>query len=245
MTDSRLQELERAWKASGSLEDGVAYLHERVRTGELSQERLRLASRCGDPAAARAVGHDCTATMSPCFRCWHEISVLASVANDGGPEVALRAAIAAGRRHQARWEQVLAEAGADALSAHAWISWRKREGQLLSPSWRTRVEAALRLAEDRALDPGAHSKQELRSTLRELRAGGSFNLRWARLPLAMLLGQPGGDDWNGLRHGLDYPTLFAAIRAELAPWLLGLGDPLRARVSTRSEVEAPPQDREH
>jgi len=37
MTDSRLQQLERAWKASGSTEDEAAYLRERVRVGEPDQ----------------------------------------------------------------------------------------------------------------------------------------------------------------------------------------------------------------
>jgi len=48
MTDSRLQHLKRAWEASGSVEDEAAYLRERVRAGELSQERLELAAFLGD-----------------------------------------------------------------------------------------------------------------------------------------------------------------------------------------------------
>lgn len=56
MTDSRLQELERAWKASESLDDEAAYLHERVRTGGLSQERLELAAYCGHTGAEVATG---------------------------------------------------------------------------------------------------------------------------------------------------------------------------------------------
>ena len=52
MTDSRLQELKRAWEASGSVEDEAAYLRERVRVGDLTQERLELAAYCGHPAAA-------------------------------------------------------------------------------------------------------------------------------------------------------------------------------------------------
>jgi len=40
MTDSRLQELKRAWEASGSVEDEAAYLRELVRVGELSEEEF-------------------------------------------------------------------------------------------------------------------------------------------------------------------------------------------------------------
>ncbi len=117
--------------------------------------------------------------------------------------------------------------------------------QIIGAEWRDRCRELADWAMERLVNRLDVWGQYTKPSARELREGGSFNLRWARLPLAMLLGQPGGDDWNGLRYGLDYPTLFAAIRAELAPWLLGLGDPLRARASTRSEVEVPPQDREH
>ena len=51
MTDTRLQRLKRAWEASGSVKDEAAYLRERVRVGELSQERLELAACCGHPGA--------------------------------------------------------------------------------------------------------------------------------------------------------------------------------------------------
>ncbi|MEZ6189585.1 MAG: hypothetical protein R3F62_31865 [Planctomycetota bacterium] len=53
MSDSRLQELRKAWKASGSVEDEAAYLRERVRGGDLTVERLALAARCGHAAAGR------------------------------------------------------------------------------------------------------------------------------------------------------------------------------------------------
>jgi len=45
VTDSRLQQLERAWEASGSVKDEVAYLRERVRVGGLSEERFGLLLR--------------------------------------------------------------------------------------------------------------------------------------------------------------------------------------------------------
>ncbi len=44
MTDSNLRELERRFRASGSVEDEAAWLRERVRVGELPQERLELAA---------------------------------------------------------------------------------------------------------------------------------------------------------------------------------------------------------
>ena len=44
MSDSRVRELERAWRASGREADEVAWLRERVRAGELAPERLELAA---------------------------------------------------------------------------------------------------------------------------------------------------------------------------------------------------------
>lgn len=55
MSDKRLRGLERRWKESGSIEDEVKLLQERVRMGDLTQERLRLASYCGHPASLAAL----------------------------------------------------------------------------------------------------------------------------------------------------------------------------------------------
>ena len=41
MTDTKLRELERRWKESNAAEDEAAYLLERVRVGDLEQEKLR------------------------------------------------------------------------------------------------------------------------------------------------------------------------------------------------------------
>lgn len=51
MGDEKLRELERRWRDSGSTEDEAAYLRERVRTGDLSHERLALLAYLGHPAA--------------------------------------------------------------------------------------------------------------------------------------------------------------------------------------------------
>jgi len=56
MSDSRLQELRRAWEASESVEDEAAYLRERVRAGELKPSAVELAAYAGHPAAERAAG---------------------------------------------------------------------------------------------------------------------------------------------------------------------------------------------
>lgn len=63
MTDARLRELERVWRASGAAADGAAWLLERLRAGELRPEHLDLAAYLGDPAAVEAVGPEALAHL--------------------------------------------------------------------------------------------------------------------------------------------------------------------------------------
>ncbi len=55
MSDQRLRDLERRWRQTGAIEDEAAYLLERLRTGGLSRENVRLAAVCGHTAAAIAM----------------------------------------------------------------------------------------------------------------------------------------------------------------------------------------------
>jgi len=55
VTDSKLRELERRWKETGSVEDEARYLLERVRVGDLERERLELAAYCGHEGARWAL----------------------------------------------------------------------------------------------------------------------------------------------------------------------------------------------
>ena len=56
MSDSRLRELERRFRKTGAVEDEAAYLLERVRVGDLAQEKLELAAYCGHEGARLASG---------------------------------------------------------------------------------------------------------------------------------------------------------------------------------------------
>lgn len=56
MSDSQLRELERRWRETGSVEDEARYLLERVRVGDLEQEKLELAAYCGYRGALGAMG---------------------------------------------------------------------------------------------------------------------------------------------------------------------------------------------
>jgi hypothetical protein len=54
VSDDRLRDLQRRYRESGDAADGAAWLRARLRAGELSPERLELAARAGDRAAAQA-----------------------------------------------------------------------------------------------------------------------------------------------------------------------------------------------
>lgn len=56
MTDARLRESERRYRAFGTADDGAAWLLERVRAGELPMQRLRLLAALGHEPARHALG---------------------------------------------------------------------------------------------------------------------------------------------------------------------------------------------
>ncbi len=58
MSDEKLRELERRFKETGSVEDEAAWLVERVRVGDLTQERLELAAYLGHEPARRLFEKD-------------------------------------------------------------------------------------------------------------------------------------------------------------------------------------------
>lgn len=51
VSDERLREAERRWRATGSVEDEVRLLYERLRVGDLRHEQVALAAHCGSQAA--------------------------------------------------------------------------------------------------------------------------------------------------------------------------------------------------
>lgn len=56
MSDARLRELKRRWQQSGAVDDEAAFLRERVRVGDLTALRLRIAAYAGVPGAILAYG---------------------------------------------------------------------------------------------------------------------------------------------------------------------------------------------
>jgi hypothetical protein len=58
VSDDRLRGLERRWRASGALDDEVAWLSGRVRAGDLTRERIQIAALLGHSAAREVWSQD-------------------------------------------------------------------------------------------------------------------------------------------------------------------------------------------
>lgn len=96
MTDSRLRELERRWKETGSPKDEELYLRECLRTGRLSEEQLALAAFCTHSVAQVIL--DYQAPIQPdTLREWVE------GLSHWGKMCSIRAAIAAAQSCLHRW----------------------------------------------------------------------------------------------------------------------------------------------
>lgn len=96
MSDTKLRELERRWKETGSISDEAACLLERVRVGDLTRERLELAAYCGHSAACAALA--VPPQTSACARAW------LSILHQRDPSAALRAGIVLTRLALPTWE---------------------------------------------------------------------------------------------------------------------------------------------
>ena len=98
MSDAKLRELERKWKESGSVEDEAAYLRERVRAGDLTQERLELAAYFGHAAAGRALPMSLIQAAAPADLGWERLEA-------DGPEAVVRGLLAVSRAALNEWER--------------------------------------------------------------------------------------------------------------------------------------------
>lgn len=90
MSDERLRELERAWHTSGELEDEVAYLTERHRTGATTETGLRMAAWMGYLPAKTVLGPEAPETLLPEWinqRATVGIAMSRTVGTEGNPFV--------------------------------------------------------------------------------------------------------------------------------------------------------------
>lgn len=99
MSDTRLRELERRWKISGTVEDEAAYLLERVRVGNLSRENLKRLAKFDHPAGYFALQND--------HRRWYYTSdehYIRGIASFGGETLA-RVAMTCAAEVLPAWEE--------------------------------------------------------------------------------------------------------------------------------------------
>ena len=100
MSDQKLRELECRWRETGSVEDEAAYLRQRVRVGDLTQERLELAAYCGHEGASAATNLGPPRLGLEGWACG--LSAF-------GQAVSVRALVALGRLQLATWELLYPE----------------------------------------------------------------------------------------------------------------------------------------
>lgn len=233
--DDAVRAAERRYRASGALDDEVAWLRERLRAGELTRERCELAAFMGQPAATTALALDC-AGHAACLRCSAGPAVMEGLA-ERGPEANLRAAVAA-----ARWSmkfalsidrsvftpsvRALVDAGLeqlrDAADRLVSLAALRVQGRTLPEGELPRVLASLRRL--RELDLDVRALRPLVELLRDPER----RIDWTEAGLGPWLGKPllATDRETPPDAEQGRPTLLAAIAAELVSWALGYEDPL-------------------
>jgi len=213
MTDSHLQQLERAWRASGSVEDEVVYLQARLRVGELSPTYLEAAACLGHDPAQRILGGTPTGEI-PLHVWW-----LGDQRTEREP----------------RWSRALTSTGLPRAALRAGIAIALEHLAALDPTDQPNACRLLELAEDEALggpDGLELARERLATPNVALREFAAF--LWPELdsfPTSVELERrPWRRYWRITQEG-DFVGL--SLRRELVPWLLGYSDPVRERVAAR------------
>jgi len=230
VSDARRRALERRFQDSGAVADAAALLRERVRAGELSEARARLAAALGEPAARELEpdARDPAAALADADR---EAQLRGLVAVAHRERVALRRRAPAPHTRRARedaYEAELAPAAERALRAvEAWaVAPGTGGGQVAarladltaSLDAEGRSSGWFGLPSPRQDAVRAHAEAVARLARAALDEASARHLDAASGPLRELLGED---------------ALRVALRAELLPWLLGDGDPLAERVARR------------
>lgn len=213
MTDERLRELERRWKETSSLDDEVAYLRERVRVGDLSQERLELAAFVGHAASQQCLNQPFhRPEIAEYWRIFDQLPRF-------GSEAFTRAALEAAHLLSGPNRIGVPPAVRRALEA--------AEDFLVEPTPRRQREAV--------------QAGEVAENLVYEQSGATEVLTWfATQPSAGIEGWGSGEGvdssffGNGPLVGLNERELLkiAALKG-LIPWALGYGDSVRDRVEAR------------
>jgi hypothetical protein len=219
MSDTKLRDLERRWKETGTEDDEAAYLLERLRVGDLTRERLELAVCLGYQPAIRAlnvtpahplrVSRD--AHWGHAFRDWPDAAsrigaALASAAAASVSALPPDTVAAVASVSIAIDEWVLAPTDDHARATRLRVSCpapHEDEGELV---WQQR-HAAKAAANLTSLTSPKRRYQVLSNALELLVSAGVAQIR-------------------------------NVVAAEVVPWALGHEDPLRERVEARRREAA-------
>ncbi len=149
MSDTKLRELERRWKETGTVADEAAYLLERVRAGNLTRERLELAAYCGHEGAISALGSD---------RGGHTVvadrAFVSGLKKWGKPPIVALAVAAAETIFENYTDGVRRRDALQALaSAKAWLAFPNAENQASARTWGAHASSDMR--DVRAIAVGA------------------------------------------------------------------------------------------
>lgn len=251
MADDRLRELERAWRTSGALDDEVAWLRERQRAGDLDAPRVRLAAWLGHPAAVQ-LAPDAgfgppRAGASGAALFWRGVTA-------HGEEAAVRALVAEGRRAIGAVRAALDPAAPPTRALSRLRALLAEPGPGVAPAereaagWWRAATHAVESATSWALAPGDEARRVLVDDARRV-GGGSLpgpllearprpvgaalhDLSRTLDLLGAALGGAPRAPWSGLT-GARLEALRATMRAEVAPWALRTGDPLRDELQGR------------
>jgi hypothetical protein len=234
--DHQTRDLERCAQA-GDVSAEVLLLRRRLRAGDLSPEGLSLAAFLGHSASRELLGPEAPEVPAG-YQDWLERLRVR------GPEVVMRASVAAAGRVVPLLAPLLLTG--DAEHPHPVLG--AAEDALVCPCLphvRDVLYAAQRCEDARRRPDAVQLDRQREAAVSSCTS------------LALLFSDPDGA-WEVMHHarlgafaaaqpdpGADHETLPGeagrlikdAVRAELVPWVLGYGDPVRLRVAKRGEVE--------
>jgi hypothetical protein len=255
VSDERLRVLERRWKETGSVEDEAAWLRERVRVGDLSENRLEVAAYLGHLAALEA---RCMSSPDIDFRKDEEdeegnrklLLPWATGLLRLSLEAARRAVFAgcshALRFYEAEFDTILprtALAAAESLLVSGEEP-TQEHSELVTATFNACPDTGYGAPPEhigRAACAAAAAAHALRlcvsSTTPELDvfealASADQAIAWSRFDYSR--SQP--CDWSpGRASPVSSAAVVELIREELVPWALGPHDPVAARVTAEQE----------
>jgi hypothetical protein len=233
MADDRLRELERRWKSSGAVEDEVALLLERMRVGDLEEDRLRLAAHLGHAASRGSLGdggpdpgveswirgllHELWLRSGKAWAVEAQLRVFLAICQTG-PRTTSPGSSAAGEREA--WEALSAAEESVLCPCPAHVGLLQRNVERLSAyahTHRGRPPRGVPPVVTYPPHPWVSLVYEVARSAANALSGGEFRL------------------WTEDRHleQIEESVDPSVVRDELISWVLGYRDLVRERVETR------------